>query len=106
MSRDTKAILYHLCRRGWHEQLITHCDNLLTKKKDPFALFWRAYAIGRAGNVSAAIGLFEEFQGKRDMQFPSTLALAYFHKCMPNVDREFVDQLQSELSISEDVTVT
>ena len=106
MSRDVKPILYHYCRRGWHEQLLSVCDTILSRKnKDVFALFWRAYGMGMAGNITAALSLFEEHQSKRDMQFPSTLALIYFHKKLPSIDQELLDQLQSEASVSEDVTV-
>ena len=61
--------------------------------------------MGMAGNLSAAISLFEEYQAKRDMQFPSTLALAFFHRRLPSIDQELLDQLHSEASVSEDVTV-
>ena len=106
MSRDIKPIVYHYCRRGWHEQLLSVCDTILSKKnKDAFALFWRAYSMGMAGNVPAAISLFEEYQAKRDMQFPSTLALAFFHRRLPAINQELLDQLHSEASVSEDVTV-
>lgn len=106
MSRDFKSLVHHLCRRGWHEQLVGLCDSILAKKpKDVFANFWRAYGVGMAGNISNAIALFEDLQSKRELQFPSTLALAYFHRKLPDPDLDLVDQLLSELSIAEDVTV-
>lgn len=106
-ARDSKALVYHLCRQGWHEQLLNLCDSMIAKKnKDAFALFWRAYALGMAGNVTSAISVFEDYQAKRDLQFPSTLALAYFHQRLPRADHDLIEQLNAELSVAEDVTVS
>jgi hypothetical protein len=77
----------------------------MKKSKDAFALYWRAYAMGMAGNLTGAIGLFESYQTLRDMDFPCTVALAYFHTKTATVDHEMVEQLHGIISVSEDVEV-
>eukprot|EP00600_Ochromonadales_sp_CCMP1393_P000361 CAMPEP_0174983574 /NCGR_PEP_ID=MMETSP0004_2-20121128/17217_1 /TAXON_ID=420556 /ORGANISM="Ochromonas sp., Strain CCMP1393" /LENGTH=551 /DNA_ID=CAMNT_0016235837 /DNA_START=1 /DNA_END=1653 /DNA_ORIENTATION=- len=104
MSKEFKAQAYNFIRRGWYDQLIASCDAVMAKKgKDPLSLFWKAYGIGMNGNVNDALRTLEGFQSRKDLQFPVSLALMYFHKKAASVDREAVSNLKSELSIAEDV---
>ncbi len=100
-------MVYNFVRRGWYDQLGSLCDNIMAKKgKDPLAVYWKAFGLGMSGSISESLRLFEGFQSRKDLQFPVTLALMYFHKKANPVDREAVATLKSELSIAEDVTVS
>lgn len=107
MSKEFKPQIYYLLRRGWYEQALALCDTLVQKKgKDPIAIYWKAYATGMCGNIQDALRLLEMFQSRRDLQFPVSLALLFFHRRNRQmVDQEAIDTLLSELSIAEDVTV-
>lgn len=103
-SKEIKPQLYYLLRRGWYSQLIKFCDGIISKKgKDPLAIFWKAFALGMTNNINDCLRLFESFQARRDLQYPVTLALLYFHKKSPSIDHEAVDSLTSELGVAEDV---
>eukprot|EP01032_Pedospumella_encystans_P011598 gene11598-13474_t len=105
MSKEFKPQVYNFVRRGWFDQLGGLCDSIMAKKgKDPLAVYWKAFGLGMTGSISDALRLFEGFQSRKDLQFPVTLALMYFHKKATPVDRESVATLKSELSIAEDVT--
>jgi len=75
------------------------------KGKDPTAVFWKAYGLGMTGNYGEARRQLESFQSRRDMQLPVTMALLYFARKAPNLDRELIESLDSELTVAEDVTV-
>lgn len=106
MSKDLKPNVYYLIRRGWYSQVIQLCEQSLSKKgKEPIALYWQAFALGMSGQIHEAIRILENFQSRRDLQLPMSLALIYFHQRAANVDREAVQTLKSELAIAETVTV-
>jgi tetratricopeptide repeat protein 21B len=106
MSKEFKPIAYYLIRRGWYDQLLRLCDGIISKKgKDPVSLYWKAFSLGQTGNIQDALRQLEGFQSRRDLQYPVTLALLYFHKKASTVDRDAVDALKAELSVAEDVTV-
>lgn len=107
MSKEFKPQAYNFIRRGWFDQLNTLCDSIMAKKgKDPLTAFWKAFTVGMTGNVTDCLRQLESFQSRKDLQFPVTLALMYFHKKTNPIDREAVAQLKSELSIAEDVAVS
>ena len=105
MSKDYKSNIYYLIRRGFHDQLCGFCDSITQRKgKDPVSMFWKAYGLGMDGAFPQCVQQLESFSSRKDMQYPVTLALIYFHKRSPMGDREVVDTLRSELGIAEDVT--
>lgn len=106
MSKDFKPLVYYYVRRGWSDQLLSYCNEIIDRKgKDPFATFWKAYAYGVTGNIAECLRQLDGFQSRRDMQYPVSLAMIYFHKRANIVDHEVVDSLQSGLSMTEDIVV-
>ena len=107
MSKEFKSLVYYYIRRQWYSTVIALCDDLMTKKgKEPTALFWKAFCTGMQGNIMECLRILENFQSRKDLQYPVTLAMLYFHKKSSNVDREAVSSLRSELSVSEDIVVS
>lgn len=106
MSKEFKPQVYYLARRKWFEQLNKYCEAAIAKKgKDPLAIFWKAFATGMNGNINDCLRLLDNFQSRRDMQYPVTLAKIFFHnKCQP-IDHETVESLNADLSIAEEITV-
>lgn len=107
MSREQKNIMYYLLTRGYYGQLLTLCDGIIAKKgKDPIPMFWKAVALGATGNINEALRQLDNFQARKDLQYPVSLAMLYFHQRAPVVDREAVEMLNSEINISEDIAVS
>ena len=105
-SKEFKPQIYYLIRHGYYEQLIKFCDTLLSKKgKDPVLVYWKAYGLGMSGNIPDCLRQLEGFQARKDMQYPVSLALLYFHKRSPQVDQDTVDSISAELPFAEEVTV-
>lgn len=106
MSKEIKPQIYFLIRRGWHDQLLKLCDGVISKKgKDPLTTYWKAYALGMTGNNVECLRLLESFQSRKDMLYPVSLALLFFHSRATVQDTDAIDALYSELAIAEDVTV-
>lgn len=106
MSKDQKASIYYLLTRGYHGQLLTYCESIMSKKgKDPVSLFWKAFAAGFSGNVREALLLLDSFQARKDLNYPVTMAMLYFHQRVQSVDQEAVEMLTAQLSAAEDVAV-
>ena len=104
--KDIRPQIFYYIRRKLYNHAISLCDSLLSKKgKEPTLLYWKAFATGFGGNINDALRQFEGLQGKREIQYPISLALIYFHKQLPRVDYDAVDTLNAELSAAEDVTV-
>ena len=104
--REAKPVIYYLIRRGWYDQLLRLCDGIIKKGKDPVTMFWKAFAHGMSGDIVGSIAQLESFSsGRKDMQYPISLALKYFRSRMANPDQDAIDQLNSEIAVAEDVTV-
>ncbi len=59
-----------------------------------------------SGNIAECLRQFENLQARRDLQYPVTKALLFFHNRAAVIDHEAIDSLSSEASVAEDVTVT
>jgi tetratricopeptide repeat protein 21B len=106
MSKEFKAVSNYLLFRRQYDDLLRLCEVTITKKgKDPIVLFWKAFCIGMTGNSKEAIRQMDGFSSRKDMQFATTSAIIYFHSIQKPVDREAIETLKNELSITEDVTV-
>eukprot|EP00607_Mallomonas_marina_P008435 CAMPEP_0182424556 /NCGR_PEP_ID=MMETSP1167-20130531/10752_1 /TAXON_ID=2988 /ORGANISM="Mallomonas Sp, Strain CCMP3275" /LENGTH=1377 /DNA_ID=CAMNT_0024604441 /DNA_START=94 /DNA_END=4227 /DNA_ORIENTATION=+ len=104
-SRDFKPLLYFYIRRGWHSQQLKFCENFISKKgKDPVSVFWRAYALGMTDRIQECLRELRGFEARKDMQYPVTLALLFFHQRDARVDEETVDTLNAQLQVAEEVT--
>ena len=104
LERDFKSLLYYYIRRGWNDQLIDACDK---KGKDShgITMFWKAYALGASGNIPECLRQLAYFDNKSDMQYPVSLATAYFHQKAKAVDHDALTKAKQQMSISEDLTV-
>lgn len=107
MSREQKNSMYYFLSKGYYGHLLTLCDSIISKKgKDPIPMFWKAFALGASGNINEALRQLDNFQARKDLQFPVSLAMLYFHQKAPVVDREAVDMLTAEISVAEDIAVS
>jgi hypothetical protein len=106
-SKEFKPQIYYLIRRGWYEQLVKFCDEVIGKKgKDPISVYWKAFALGMNGNLKDCLTLLDSFQSRRDMQFAVSISLLFFKQRAVPIDIESIESLKSELSVAEDVTVS
>jgi hypothetical protein len=107
MSREQKNTMYYYLSRGYYGHLLTLCDSIISKKgKDPVPMFWKAFALGANGNINEALRQLDNFQARKDLQYPVSLAMLYFHQKATVVDRDAVEMLHSEISIAEDIAVS
>lgn len=105
-NKESKSLIYYLIRRGWYDQLVRVCDTITQKKgKDPITLYWKAFGLGMTGNISESIKQLEGFQGRRDMQYPISLALKHFHSRAEKIDVDAIDALNSEIQVTLEITV-
>lgn len=106
-SKEFRPVFYYYIRRQWYSQLIALCDKVSDSRgnRDPIAVYWKAVGLGMNGEIDKCLRELEVFQARKDLQFPVTLAMIYFHKRAPSVDRETVRSLNAELSLSEDIAV-
>jgi hypothetical protein len=105
-NKEARSLIYYLIRRGWYDQLVRLCDSITQKKgKDPATLYWKAVGTGMSGNIGESVRQLEGFQGRRDMQYPISLALKYFHSRAERVDNDAIDALNSEIQVTLEITV-
>lgn len=104
-SSQQKSLMYYYLMRGYYGQLLSLCDSIISKKgKDPISMFWKAFALGSTGNIPEALRQLESFSSRKDLLYPVSLAMLYFHQKAQVVDREAVEMLSSEVSLAEDVS--
>ena len=103
-SREQKPQIYSLMRLGHYEQLIKFCDGIAKAKgKEPVSLFWKAVAVASIGNTDESLQILDQFQNKKDLMFPVTLAQIYAIKRSARVDKDALESYSSALSIAKDV---
>lgn len=97
---------YYYIRRKWFSQLVQSCTEVVDRKgKDPITLFWKAFGLGMIGDIDGCLRELDAFHARKDLQFPVNLAMIYFHKKAPSVDREAVRSITAELPLAEDIAV-
>jgi len=107
MSKELKPLVHYYIRNGWYNQALKLCESSLQKKgKDNVATFWRAVSIAMPGNATESLRQLEGMQSRRDVELPAALALIYFHKQQPTVDKEAIENIRGELSVTRDVSVS
>lgn len=106
MSKELRPVFYYCIRRKWYNQLIASCDSAVAKKgKEPITMFWRAFGMGMTGDISGCLRELDAFHSRKDLQYPVNLAMQFFQKRAPEVDREAIRALAAESSLAEDVAV-
>ena len=71
-------------------------------------MFWKAFALGMIYNKKECFGCLESsLVGRKDLQFPVSMAKLYFNKKFfsEEKERETIESLEAELLVSEDLTV-
>lgn len=107
MSKELRPVYYYYIRRKWFSQLVQSCSEVIDRKgKDPITLFWKAFGLGMTGDIDGCLRELDAFHARKDLQFPVNLAMIYFHKKSPSVDREAVRAITAELPLAEDIAVS
>ncbi|XP_057561629.1 tetratricopeptide repeat protein 21A isoform X5 [Hippopotamus amphibius kiboko] len=64
---------------------------------DPVLQFFKAYGVLREERIQDAISSLESIRNHPDVSLCSTMALIYAHKCCETIDREAIQELESNL---------
>ena len=100
---DVGALVNYYCRAGHWRHVQTVCDEVLRSRgHDGTLSFWKAYGTGREGNVNQTIRELSALRGKRDLEFPATEALLYWHNSVKLRDHEALSNLTMGLGQAED----
>lgn len=107
-TRELKPNIYYFMRRGWYDQLVTYCDQYMSKKgaKDPLCIYWKAVGIGLSGGINESLRFLESLQVRKDMQYAVSIAQLYFLRLPTNsnIDYDAIETISSELNAAEDVS--
>ncbi len=68
---------------------------------EPLLVFWKAYATYKEGAVTEAIHELSSIVSKREIQFATLLALAFYHRRCNIPDQEAIATLDKQLAATE-----
>jgi tetratricopeptide repeat protein 21B len=96
------ALVLYFAREGYWHHVQTVADQVIKKRgRAPVLSFWKAYAVAREGEYAAAIRNFDELRSKREVEYPSILALIWAHERTDLTDHEAINELSSAQRRSE-----
>lgn len=100
-------LIYSCTRNHQWDKLIHLCETTFHKKgnDDFLILYWRAFVFGKIGDKKECFRCLESFQGRKDLQFSISMAKLHFSKVFYSNDHENIESLESELLVTEDLTV-
>lgn len=82
-----EAMIIHLIREGYWNNLESFCGDSYKKTSDPFYLFWGAFAQYHLGNPNGAINDLLSIQQKKEISYACIIALLFYQNQARNIDR-------------------
>jgi len=92
MTTNTQILVLYYAREGFYNKVQVCCNEELRRTTDPVLSFWKAYALYKEGSTREAIQECASLQDKRDMAFPCSSALVFYHNQCESVDNDEVRQ--------------
>ncbi|XP_035271756.1 tetratricopeptide repeat protein 21B-like [Anguilla anguilla] len=94
------SIVYYFTEKYYRQTILTTAEHLKMYNADPVLLFFKAHGILMEGRVQEAIRELEQLRDKPDVSLCSIMALIYAHRQSETVDRDAVEELDSQLKLS------
>ncbi|XP_036378258.1 tetratricopeptide repeat protein 21B [Megalops cyprinoides] len=94
------SLVYYFGEKYYRQAIMTSVQYLKLYGNDPVLLFFKAHGILMEGRIQEAIRDLEQIRDKPDVSLCSLMALIYAHKQTETVDRDAVEELDSQLKAS------